>query len=82
MVGGRQAGRVTVTQPGAVALPQLAEPSAPDRPFLEVLGVSRSFGSLRAVSNVSFTVLAGRITALIGPNGAGKTTLFNLIGGY
>ena len=44
--------------------------------------MSRSFGSLRAVSSVSFTAQRGEITALIGPNGAGKTTMFNLIGGY
>ena len=46
---------------------------------LEAAGVARSFGGLRAVSDVSFTVAAGSVTALIGPNGAGKTTLFNLV---
>ncbi len=43
--------------------------------------VGRSFGALRAVDDVSFTVHAGERIALIGPNGAGKTTLCNLIGG-
>ncbi|MCG5238321.1 ABC transporter ATP-binding protein [Azospirillum doebereinerae] len=50
-------------------------------PRLDVDGVSRSFGGIRAVRAVSFALEPGRITGLIGPNGAGKTTLFNLIAG-
>jgi len=50
-------------------------------PILRVDAVSRSFGSLRAVEDVGFSVERGSITALLGPNGAGKTTLFNLISG-
>ena len=49
--------------------------------MLELTSVSRSFGGLMAVNNVSFTVKAGEIFGLIGPNGAGKTTLFHLITG-
>jgi branched-chain amino acid transport system permease protein len=74
--------RPSVVEPGASALPPCDDKGAPGEPMLQVEGVDRSFGSLRAVSDVSFAVPAGSITALIGPNGAGKTTLFNLICGY
>jgi len=49
--------------------------------LLEVSGVSKRFGGLQAVSNVSFTIREGEILGLIGPNGAGKTTLFNIVNG-
>jgi branched-chain amino acid transport system permease protein len=52
-----------------------------DTPVLEVRGLVKSFGGLRAVDGVDLTVTAGSITGLIGPNGSGKTTLFNLIDG-
>ena len=49
--------------------------------LLEVSGVSKRFGGLVAVSEVSFTIAEGEIVGLIGPNGAGKTTLFNVVNG-
>jgi branched-chain amino acid transport system ATP-binding protein len=49
--------------------------------LLEVKGISKSFRGLRAVSEASFDVAHGAISALIGPNGAGKTTCFNVIAG-
>ena len=49
--------------------------------LLKVEGVSRHFGSLIAVDNVSMVVEPGELRAVIGPNGAGKTTFFNLISG-
>lgn len=49
--------------------------------LLDVRGVSKRFGGVQAVKDVSFQVRAGTVKALIGPNGAGKTTLFNLVSG-
>jgi branched-chain amino acid transport system ATP-binding protein len=49
--------------------------------LLEVEGLTRFYGGLRAVGDLSFTVGEGEILGLIGPNGAGKTTVFNLITG-
>lgn len=50
--------------------------------ILQVDGLSKNFGALRAVDNVSFGINQGDLVALIGPNGAGKTTLFNIITGF
>jgi branched-chain amino acid transport system permease protein len=67
---------------GPAPLPQKREPPVGTaHTLLEVKGVSRSFGGLRAVNNVSFMVPEGAIIGIIGPNGAGKTTLFNLLNG-
>ena len=71
------------------ALPTIdAAPPPPARtrpittgPLLQVAGISRSFGGLRAVDGISFSVDPGRVLGIIGPNGAGKTTLFNLVNG-
>jgi branched-chain amino acid transport system ATP-binding protein len=49
--------------------------------LLETRGLSRAFGSLVAIANVSFAIEPGELRAVIGPNGAGKTTFFNLISG-
>jgi ABC-type branched-subunit amino acid transport system ATPase component/ABC-type branched-subunit amino acid transport system permease subunit len=67
---------------------QLPVPMRRDRPpgqqdvILEVRNLSRSFGGLKAVQNVSFQLRRNQILGIIGPNGAGKTTLFNLLNGF
>jgi len=50
--------------------------------MLEVRNITKRFGSLVAVKNVSMSVKRGELRAIIGPNGAGKTTFFNMISGY
>ena len=62
-----------------------SSPRTPDGgrgPLLEVRGVTKQFGGVRAVHDCSFDVAEGEIKAVIGPNGAGKTTLFNVITGF
>ncbi|KQR55059.1 ABC transporter ATP-binding protein [Acidovorax sp. Leaf160] len=49
--------------------------------LLQVSGLAKSFGGVRAVDGVGFAVAPGELLALIGPNGAGKSTTFNLVGG-
>jgi branched-chain amino acid transport system ATP-binding protein len=50
--------------------------------MLDIRGVTKRFGSLIAVDDVSMQVAAGELRAIIGPNGAGKTTFFNMISGF
>lgn len=66
-------------RPSSLTIPSRAEA---DGPLLQVGGLSKSFGGVRAVSNVSFDIGAREIVGLIGPNGSGKTTVINLITGF
>ena len=49
--------------------------------LLQIRNISKAFGGVKAVQNVSFSLQAGELLALIGPNGAGKSTTFNMVGG-
>lgn len=51
-------------------------------PLLEIAGLVKTFGQLRALDGVDMSVARGKVTGLIGPNGSGKTTLFNAVSGF
>jgi branched-chain amino acid transport system ATP-binding protein len=55
--------------------------TTPTVPLLEIVGLNKNFGGLRAVKDLDLTIQKGELAGLIGPNGAGKTTAFNLITG-
>ncbi len=81
-----------VPSAAASGLPQALEPESIVQPrssgpaatgdIMSVSGVSKAFGGVRAVQDVTFTVRRGEVLGVIGPNGAGKTTLFNILNGF
>jgi branched-chain amino acid transport system permease protein len=84
---GRQEPEVGPSEELSDAHPKVRDPApvhrdSPGEVVLSVNGLSKSFGGLKAVQNVTFDVRHGEILGVIGPNGAGKTTLFNLLNGF
>jgi branched-chain amino acid transport system permease protein len=79
-------GRRVSAMPGAEPPPP-AEAIAPrdhlvGDVLLEVDGIEKSFGGVRAIAGVSFSIESGELVGILGPNGAGKTTLFDLLSGF
>jgi ABC-type branched-subunit amino acid transport system ATPase component len=69
--------------PATPAVPRRAEEDETvAEPVLEVAGLIKRYGGIRAVNDVSFSLRQGEVLGLIGPNGAGKTTVFDLISGF
>jgi len=64
-----------------VTTAQPTQTGAPTRPLLELKGVNKSFGAVRALTDVDFEVYPGEVIALVGDNGAGKSTLVKAISG-
>jgi branched-chain amino acid transport system permease protein len=73
---------VAAPAPAAPAPPRAKRPVGTGDVVLEVRNLSRAFGGLKAVQDVSFKLRQNEILGIIGPNGAGKTTLFNLLNGF
>ena len=82
-VGADRAGNMSSSPPATARRVDaaLAERGGPVEPILEVQGITKRFGGISAVTDVSFYLDPGRILGLIGPNGAGKTTIFDMISG-
>jgi ABC-2 type transport system ATP-binding protein len=55
---------------------------AGERPMIEVQGLTKEYGRLRAVDNLSFRVAPGEVLGFLGPNGAGKTTTMRIVAGF
>lgn len=75
-----QTGTATMTYSAGLA-PGTAQVGQGAVAAIRAVGVSKSFGGLRAVDGMSLSLAPGEMVALIGPNGAGKTTMFNLVAG-
>jgi branched-chain amino acid transport system ATP-binding protein len=73
---------MSARQAGSVELPAFLKPASHSSgPILDIKGITKSFGGIKAVQATSFAMADRTLHALIGPNGAGKTTAFNLISG-